>query len=89
VDENVDVIQRNMDPVSMGLIVGVPASVLIVLGGTLTLVSEAYKPYTEGSYLFVWLMFLSALMVGQFIVTYTIVAAWMQTPSQSKNAVAR
>lgn len=59
---------------------------LIILGGTITLVSEAYLPYVSGGRLFVWLMLLSSLMVGQFIITYTIVSAWMHTPTQAKDA---
>jgi len=56
---------------------------LIVLGGGIALSSNTYQGFTVGWPLFIWLVTLTALTIGQFFLTYTISTAVSANPTVS------
>lgn len=77
-----------MDAVLQGIIGGASASLLIVIGGAIAVVSGAWEKWTVGLSLFIWISMLTALTVGQLFLTYTISAALAAAPSQTDKGVA-
>jgi hypothetical protein len=78
-----------MDAVVKGLIGGAAISLILFFGGLITLNSwfaEIMKnPQTVG----IWLVVLTALTAGQLFLTYSITAALMVAPAQTKTTNAQ
>jgi len=85
-EENVDVEQRSMDTVSVAILAGSVASILVVLGGTITLVGGKYEFFTYGAGLFIWLTVLSGLTMGLFVFSYILTTFLTKLPQQSTTA---
>ena len=71
-----------MDGGINGLIAGGSAAILVFLGGIAILFSDTYKVTLEPYRLFLWLVFLSMLSVGQAILSGFVVWTLMAAPSQ-------
>jgi hypothetical protein len=67
VEENVDLRQRRMDAVSQGIISGLFAGSLVILGGSIALQNNTFQWLTEGVGLYIFLVILSALQVYTFV----------------------
>ena len=91
--ENIDVKQSMADPISLGLIGGVGASIFIVLGGLAAATVKdstsgdySYKYFTYGYGLFFWLVFLTAISVGLLVYVKILSDYFHQLPKQSTSA---
>ena len=76
-----------MDAVITGLIGGGTASLLIIIGGFVALYSNLWERLSSPSTVFAWLFLLSALTIGQLVLTSLIVSALMEAPSQTEKGV--
>lgn len=85
-EENIPVKQR-MDAVITGLIGGGTASLLLVVGGLVALYSGIYEKFTGPNVVFAWLSVLSALTIGQLVITYTVITTFSEAPSQTEKGV--
>jgi hypothetical protein len=85
-EENVDVKQRGMDAISIGIFAGSISSVLVILGGAITLAGGKYEYFTYGAGLFMWLIALSSLIVGLFVYCHILSTALSALPTQSASA---
>ena len=85
-EENIPVKQR-MDAVITGLIGGGTASLLLVVGGLVALYSGIYEKFTGPNVTFAWLSILTALTIGQLILTGIIVTTFSEAPSQTEKGV--
>ena len=87
-EQNVIVKQR-MDAVITGLIGGGTASLLLVVGGAVALFTDTWQRVSDPRVIFSWLCFLSALQVGQLYLTYVLVSAFAEVPSQTEKATVK
>ena len=88
VEQNVNVKQR-MDAVINGLIGGGTASLLLIVGGVVAVYSNLWEKVSSPRIFFAWLCFLSALQIGQLYLTYCLVSAFAEAPSQTNSAVVK
>jgi len=72
-----------MDDVIKGTIGGVVGSLLILLVGVLSFNGNTVEFMTSGRVLYMWLLLLSGITIGQFVFTYIIVDAWTANPKQT------
>lgn len=63
------------------------ASLLIVVGGLVAVYSDVWTKMSSPKTVFIWLTFLSALMIGQLYLTYCIVSEFAAAPSQTEKAI--
>ena len=87
-EQNVTVKQR-MDAVITGLIGGGTASLLLVVGGLVALFTDTWQKASSPQILFCWLCLLSALQIGQLYLTYILVSAFVEVPSQTEKAIVK
>jgi hypothetical protein len=71
-----------MDGSINGLIAGGSAAILVFLGGIAILFSDTYQVTLQPYRLFLWLVFLSVLTVGQTVLSGFLVWTLMAAPSQ-------
>jgi hypothetical protein len=74
-----------MDAVITGIIGGGTASLLVVIGGMVAVSSNLWETYSSPKLLFIWLIVLSALVVGQLFLTYTISTTFSEVTPQVIN----
>ena len=88
-EENVAVKQRNMDAAINGLIGGGTVSMLLVITGLVTYYKTGFGDYFRANPNIVatWLVFLTALTVGQTILVGMMVQTLMAAPTQTKQGV--
>jgi hypothetical protein len=84
--QNVVVEQRRMEAVTNGLIGGSVISLLLVVAGAVALTSNIWEFYYSPKIAFAWLSFLSALMLGQLYLTYSLVSTFSAAPVQTEKA---
>ena len=78
-----------MDAVITGVIGGGAASLLIVVGGAVALYSNLWQRLSSPYILFAWMTLLSGLQVGQLFLTYMLVSAFAEAPSQTAGATVK
>lgn len=54
--------------------------------GAIAVQSDTIARMTTGGPLYWWLLLITAIMVGQFILSYQIISQLVQTPKQQENA---
>ena len=84
--ENVEVNQReeDMDAVVTGLIGGSAISLILFFGGLITLTSGFGDIIKNPTTIGIWLFLLTSLICGQIFITYQIIQAFAEAPSQTK-----
>ena len=75
-----------MEAVTNGLIGGSVVSLLLVVAGGVALTSNLWESYYTPKLAFAWISFLTALMVGQLYLTYSLVYAFSAAPVQTTQA---
>lgn len=79
-----------MDTVVTGLIGGVASSLLIVIGGVVVYFSPSLQEkFSSHTTMVTWLFLLSAITVGQLVLTSILVSAFSEAPSQTEQGVAQ
>ena len=79
-----------MDTVVTGLIGGVTSSILIVVGGIVVYFSPSLQEkFSSHTTIVTWLFLLSALTVGQLVLTSILVSAFSEAPSQTDQATVK
>lgn len=79
-----------MDTVVTGLIGGVTSSLLIVIGGVVVYFSPSLQERIGShSTMITWLFLLSAITVGQLVLTSILVSAFSEAPSQTDQATVK
>jgi hypothetical protein len=81
VEENINVKQMAKESL-VGILSGIVASILVVFVGVMALKKETNEFMTNGFYLYLWLLFLTALCVGQFVLSWILITYWDQSPKQ-------
>ena len=76
-----------MDAVVTGLISGGAASFLLVMGGVVTLLRSDNFDWFTTQRMFTWLFVLTALTVGQLVLTWNLVMTFSEAPSQTDKGV--
>lgn len=78
-----------MDAAINGLIAGSTVSMLLVIGGLVTYYKTGFGEYFRANpnITATWLVFLTALTIGQLVLTGILVQALMEAPTQSKTGV--
>lgn len=76
-----------MEAVTTGLIGGSVLSLLIIVGGAVSIWTDVWQRWSNPYITFVWLTTLSALTVGQLYLTYHVSLTLLVTPSQTEKAV--
>jgi hypothetical protein len=71
-----------MEAVITGIIGGGTAGLLIVVGGIIASNSDLWQKYSSPQLVFIWLVLLSALVVGQLFLTYTIASTFAEVSPQ-------
>lgn len=84
--ENVEINQRKerMDAVVKGLIGGSVISLIIFVGGIVTLNSGFAELVKNPNTVGLWLVILTGLTAGQLFLSYSISSALMEAPPQTK-----
>ena len=82
-------IHKSMDAVVTGLIGGGTASLLLVVGGAVALYSDLWQRVSSPSTIFAWLCLVSAMQVGQLYLSYCLVSAFAEAPSQTTRATVK
>jgi len=82
-------IDKSMDAVITGLIGGGTASLLLIVGGAVALYSNLWQRVSSPQTVFAWLCLVSALQVGQLYLSYCLVTAFAEAPSQTTRATVK
>jgi hypothetical protein len=75
-----------MDATVQGILYGITSSVGIALIGALAMQEDRYKWFVQEGVLFVWLVLLTALLVGTFVYTSILTTFLTEQPNQKANA---
>jgi len=75
-----------MDAVVKGLIGGSVVSLLVVVAGSVALFSNVWQNVTPYM-MYIWVMLLTALTVGQLVLTSFVVSTLSEAPSQTTQGV--
>ena len=78
-----------MDAVTGGLIAGSVASIVLYVVGAVSVFSGLWEKLTSPYMLYVWLIALSGLAVGQIVLTGFVVQALVAAPQQTESAVVK
>ena len=83
-------VNQSMDAVITGLIGGGTVSLLAVVVGAIALYNPVWQAYlTSTSVLVFWLFVLTGLTIGQLFLTWQIVSAFSEAPSQTEKATVK
>ena len=77
-----------MDAVVTGLIGGSVTSILVIVGGLISVYSGMWERYTNPNIVMTWLTILTGLMLGQLYLTYSLVSTFAAAPAQTAQATA-
>jgi hypothetical protein len=77
-----------MDAVVTGLIGGSVTSILVIVGGLISVYSGMWERYTHPNIVMTWLTVLTGLTLGQLYLSYSIASAVAAAPVQTEKGVA-
>ena len=83
-------VNQSMDAVIPGLIGGGTISLLAVIVGVVAMYNPTWHAYlTSTGFLVMWLFTLSGLTLGQLYITWQLVSAFSEAPSQTDKATVK
>ena len=72
-----------MDAVTIGLIAGSTAGAILYVAGAVAVFSGAWQAFSSPYVLYLWLVALTGLVVGQLLLSYFVVSALLAAPQQT------
>jgi hypothetical protein len=87
--EQKSIVNQRMDAVTSGLIGGGATSLILIIGGVVAYFSSTWESVSSPRVFFMWLTLLSALQMGQLVLSYLLVTAFAAAPSQTNSATVK
>ena len=79
---------KQMDAVINGLVAGGTTSILLIVAGVVVVFSDSLERLNNPSTIIGSLFFLSAISIGQLVMTSYLISAFAAAPSQTEKGVA-
>lgn len=79
--------RKSMDAVTGGLVAGSVVSIILYVAGAVAVFSGIWQTMSSPFMLYLWLILLTGLTVGQLVLTGFVVSALMAAPHQEETKV--